>query len=198
MAEHPTSRPQKRFPVFLSAAALFLMLILYAKPLYRHIVTALYPIQYTEDIRHWAAEYELDPLLLCAFIRTESGFHPEAESSAGAIGLTQITEETFLWIKSKIAATEDICFADLHHPAISIRFGAYYIAQCIQRYNGDIATAAAAYHSGWGTVDRLLTAPAYSADGKTLDLFPYTQMRNYVFKIAKCYQKYQQFYSSIS
>ena len=38
----------------------------------------------------------------------------------------------------------------------------------MERYNGDVATAAAAYHSGWGTVDALLQMEEHSADGETL------------------------------
>lgn len=61
----------------------------------------------------------------------------------------QMTEETFLWLRSKIAADEDLAFADLYDPDTSIRFGCYYLHLCLERYNGDVATAAAAYHSGW-------------------------------------------------
>lgn len=156
----------------------------------------LYPRKYDSAVEYWAEEYGLDPLLLYAFIRTESGFDPQAESSVGARGLMQITEETFLWIKSKIAAEEDLIFDDLYSPDVNVRFGAYYVAQCLSRYEGDVATAAAAYHSGWGTVDRLLINTAYSSSGRTLDVFPYTQMQNYVIKIDRHYQTYQKLYGA--
>lgn len=150
----------------------------------------LYPQKYEQAVQYWAAEYGVDPLLLDAFICTESGFDLAAESSVGARGLMQITEETFAWIKSKIAAGEDLTFDDLYKPDVNIRFGAYYVAACLDRYAGDVSTAAAAYHSGWGTVNRLLKDTAYSENGKTLDVFPYTQMQNYVLKITRHYQKY--------
>ena len=51
-------------------------------------------------MEQWAAEYELDPLLVYAFIRTESGFDPAATSSVEARGLMQMTEETFIWLRS--------------------------------------------------------------------------------------------------
>ena len=44
------------------------------------------------------------------------------------------------------------------------------------------ATAAAAYHSGWGTVDALLQKEEHSEDGLTLSGFPYNQMHHYVEK----------------
>ena len=143
----------------------------------------------------WAAAYELDPLLVYAFIRTESGFDPQATSSVDARGLMQMTEETFLWMRSKIAPEEPLTFADLYDPDTAIRFGCYYLHLCMVRYKGDVSTAAAAYHSGWGTVDQLLQIEEHSADGETLQGFPYNQMHHYVNKITACYQTYQRLYA---
>ena len=120
---------------------------------------------------------------------------PVATSSVDARGLMQMTEETFLWLRSKIAADEDLTFADLYDPDTSIRFGCYYLHLCLERYNGDVATAAAAYHSGWGTVDNLLRMEEHSADGQTLQGFPYSQMNHYVNKITSCYGAYQRIYA---
>ncbi len=154
----------------------------------------LYPIKYQESVEKYAALYDLDPLLLYSFIKTESSFNPEACSHVDARGLMQITEVTFDWIKPKVAAEESVVFDDLYDPDTCIRFGSYYISRSLARYEGDIATAAAAYHSGWGTVDKLLKDPAYSNDGKTLDVFPYNQMNHYVAKITHAYHKYQAIY----
>lgn len=155
----------------------------------------LYPRKYEALVEQWAQTYELDPLLVDAFIRTESGFDPQATSSVDARGLMQMTEETFLWLRSKIAAEEDLTFADLYDPEVGIRFGCYYLHLCMQRYKGDVATAAAAYHSGWGTVDALLRLEEHSADGETLQGFPYNQMNHYVKKITSCYANYQRIYA---
>lgn len=155
-----------------------------------------YPIEYSEYVTYYADKYDLDPLMLYAFIRTESNFNPKADSGAGARGLMQITEVTFDWIKTKIAPTEDLTFEDLYDPETNIRFGSYFVSYCLLRYQDDLATAAAAYHSGWGTVDGLLSQAEYSADGKTLDHYPYPQMRLYVKKITSSYQRYQEIYTA--
>ncbi len=155
----------------------------------------LYPRKYEQLVEKWAAAYELDPLLVYAFIRTESGFDPQATSSVDARGLMQMTEETFLWMRSKIAPEEPLTFADLYDPDTAIRFGCYYLHLCMVRYKGDVSTAAAAYHSGWGTVDQLLQIEEHSADGETLQGFPYNQMHHYVNKITACYQTYQRLYA---
>ncbi len=154
----------------------------------------LYPTPYTEYVEKYSQQYELDPLLVYSFIRTESSFKPDARSNVDARGLMQITEMTFDWIKPRVEADESVVFEDLYDAETCIQFGSYYLSRCLSRYQNDIATAAAAYHSGWGTVDRLLTNEAYSKDGKTLDVFPYTQMNHYVAKISKTYEKYQEIY----
>lgn len=163
---------------------------------YQKAIDLSYPQEYTELVEHWAEEYEVDPLLVYSFVRTESGFDENAQSNVDARGLMQITSDTFDWIKSKIAADEDLIFEDMYDPEVNIRFGVYYISRCLARYENDVATAAAAYHSGWGTVDDLLSQEKYSQDGLTLDVFPYAQMKNYVFKIAACYEKYNELYGS--
>ena len=145
-------------------------------------------------MEQYAAEYDLDPLLVYSFIRTESGFDPSATSSVEARGLMQMTEETFLWIRSKIAPQEDLSFDALYDPQTAIRFGCCYLHLCMERYQDDIATAAAAYHSGWGTVDTLLRMEEHSADGVTLQGFPYNQMHHYVEKITACYAAYTRLY----
>ena len=153
---------------------------------------AAYPLKYTDSVEQYAQEFGVDKYLLLALIKTESGFDKDAKSNADAIGLTQITEETFAWLKLKMCPNEAVVFEDLYTPEISIRFGAYYLSRCLQRYNDDVSTAAAAYHSGWGTVDRLLQ----ENETEILTEFPYTQMEHYVYKINKAYKAYKELYST--
>ena len=158
--------------LFLLGMALILLFVLVPN-LWGRAERLLYPRKYEALVDQWAETYGLDPLLVDAFIRTESGFDPQATSTVDARGLMQMTED----------------------PETSIRFGCYYLHLCMERYNGDVATAAAAYHSGWGTVDALLQMEEHSADGETLQGFPYNQMNHYVKKITSCYARYQRIYA---
>lgn len=175
--------------------ALLLIAALFALPsLKNQILKSLYPQKYTALVEQYAAEYNVNPLLIYSIIKTESGFDPNATSNVDARGLMQITEETFAWIKLKIAQDEEIVFEDLYLPEVNVRFGAYYLSRCMERY-GDVSTAAAAYHSGWGTVDQLLKKPEYALDEHTLKEFPYQQMKLYVYKVDKALTQYTQLYS---
>ena len=80
-----------------------------------------YPQRFTEYVEYYAGKYGIDPMILYAFIRTESNFDPNADSDAGARGLMQITEVTFDWIKMKIAPKESLTFDDLYDPEPNIR-----------------------------------------------------------------------------
>ena len=153
---------------------------------------AIYPLNYMDSVEKYAEEFGVDKYLILAVIKTESGFDPNAKSDADAIGLMQITEEAFAWIKLKLCPKENLVFEDLYNPDTAIRFGTYYIAKNLERYNGDISTAAAAYHSGWGTVDKLLAE--YQTE--ILTQFPYTQMEHYVYKINKSYNAYHELYNT--
>lgn len=184
----------KKFLKFLVTVFLICLALLAVSPVRRRVEQQLYPQKYTDLVEQYAAEYDLDPLLVYSFIRTESGFDAGATSSVNARGLMQMTEETFLWLRSKLGVGEEVTFGDLYDPAVSIRFGCYYLHLCLVRYNGDVATAAAAYHSGWGTVDALLQKEEHSEDGLTLSGFPYNQMNHYVEKITACYAKYTELY----
>lgn len=160
------------------------------------VMNTAYPRKYDEYVTYYASKYQIDPYILYSIIRTESNFNPQAESNVGARGLMQITEITFDWIKTKIAPDEPLTFDDLYDPEVNIRFGSYFISYCLQRYDNDLATAAAAYHSGLGTVDTLLADSQYSQDGKVLDAFPYPQMRRYVQKVTDAYAQYSEIYGT--
>ena len=155
-----------------------------------------YPQRYEAYVEYYSGKYGIDPMILYAFIRTESNFDPAVDSDAGARGLMQITEVTFDWITTKIAPTEALTFDDLYDPEINIRFGTYFVSYCLKRYDNHLATAAAAYHNGVGAVDTLLAEAQYSSDGITLDRYPYPQMRQYVKKITESYQRYSEIYQA--
>lgn len=191
--EHAEKQRLKR-PLLCAVLALIVVCIVAAPAVVHRVKLSLYPCRYADYVQQYAKEYEIDPLAVYTIIRTESGFDPEATSGVDARGLMQITEDTFAWIKLKIARDEAITFEDLYDPQINIRFGAYYFSRCLARY-GDLATAAAAYHSGWGTVDTLLEQEAYALDEHTLQTFPYRQMNLYVYKVTHAYQEYQTLYA---
>ena len=191
-----TAKKRKHLGLWLALLCLLAVGLLFVTDGLDAVLRLAYPQKYGAYVGYYAQKYGLDENQVYAVIRTESGFDPQAESSVGARGLMQITEETFAWIKSKIAPAEPVTFDDLYDPEVNVRFGTYLLKVCLDRYGGDLSTAAAAYHSGIGRVDALLADPAYSADGKTLHTFPYAQMNHYVGKVNGNYKKYAALYGA--
>jgi hypothetical protein len=100
-------------------------------------------IPFAAAIRQAALEAGVDPLLLAALVRTESGFRPHARSSAGALGLTQLMPST-----ARALGVEDPL-----DPAENLAGGARYLAEDLRRY-GRVDRALAAYQAGKGSVAR--------------------------------------------
>ncbi len=89
--------------------------------------------------------------LLWALMRQESRFDPRARSRSDALGLTQLKRATAGDVAKRFhdpAPSESTLFT----PAVSIRYGATYLAQWIHRFDGCVPVALAAYNAGPGAV----------------------------------------------
>lgn len=103
---------------------------------------------YQEIIDRAAAEHGLDPKLLHALVATESAYRPQALSSAGAGGLTQLMPDT----------ARGLGVRDRWDPDENVRGGARYLAQQIVRFQ-DLRLALAAFNAGPARVARLGRVP---------------------------------------
>ncbi|HET7573231.1 MAG TPA: lytic transglycosylase domain-containing protein [Gaiellaceae bacterium] len=103
-------------------------------------------------MRGHAAHYRLSPALLAAVIEQESKFDANARSSAGAIGLMQLTPQTAQGI-AEYTGGGDFVLSDLTNPEINVRYGAWYLRHLLDKYRDERA-ALAAYNAGQRNVDR--------------------------------------------
>ena len=153
-----------------------------------------YPQKYSEQVTKNSTEFNVDEALIYAVIRTESGFRPEVESHAGAIGLMQLMPSTFDWLQEKLEGEVIYTSEQLKDPDINVRYGTYFLSILIERYNGDVKTIAAAYNAGTTTVDGWLADGNYSTDGKTLNYIPYEETEHYAEKVIKAFEMYKKLY----
>lgn len=154
-----------------------IVLILNTKNMLRRI----YPVKYGDTILDAAAMYNLDPLLVCAVIKTESNFNPNAQSGKNAKGLMQITDPTAEWIREKANNFSSLKLTDA--PEENIFMGCFYIDYLLNYYNGNEKNALAAYNAGFNTVNRWLSDRSLSSDGVNLDKIPYRETELYVTKV---------------
>jgi len=90
----------------------------------------------------------LDPALVTAVIQVESRFDPFAVSHAGACGLMQLMPPTAQWLREKSALPGRIRQAHLFNPVLNIELGTSYLAQLLDRFEGDLVRALIAYNAG--------------------------------------------------
>ncbi len=154
---------------------------------------SMYPMEHSEYVLKYAQEYDVDPALIFAIIKTESSFDEGALSGANAQGLMQITDATKNFIAEK--AGFDVPVGDeILDPETNIKFGVFFIGWLINDFENETDTAVAAYNAGRARVVQWLSNESYSHDGKTLYYIPFEETRNYVKKIRRAFTMYQNLY----
>lgn len=155
------------------------------------MLTKVYKLEYTEYIKKYANEYNVDEYLIYAIIKAESNFNQDAVSHRGAKGLMQLMYSTAEDISKRIGIelNED----NILEPDINIKLGTKYISMLIQKYN-NINLALAAYNAGSGNVDGWIEKGTLKSDGSDIENVPFTETNNYVRKILRDYEIYKNVY----
>lgn len=107
--------------------------------------------RFDEYVEKAAEKYGIDPDLIHAVINAESAYNPGALSIKGAAGLMQLMPDTAI----------QYGVADRFSPEENIEGGTKYLKFLLDRYEGNISLAVAAYNAGEGAVDKYGTVPPY-------------------------------------
>ena len=121
----------------------------------------------SQNILFYSYQYDVDPLVVTAMIKTESNFHQEDISSAGAIGLGQLMPDT-----AKAVGVNP------YSPQENIEGACSYLSTQIRNFSNveyPVETALAAYNAGPNAVREYGGIP------------PYSETQNYVAKIRNEY-----------
>jgi soluble lytic murein transglycosylase-like protein len=116
-------------------------------------------------VREAAERHRMDPALVRAVIETESNWNPKAYSHKGAGGLMQLIPTT----------AQRYGAYDVFDPQQNIDAGVKYLRTLLERYNGNLDMALAAYNAGEGAVDRAHGVPSIR------------ETRDYVQKVQNAY-----------
>ncbi|HVA36990.1 MAG TPA: lytic transglycosylase domain-containing protein [Candidatus Dormibacteraeota bacterium] len=135
-------------------------------------VEAFYPTSSTAYgglVQASAERWNVDPALVNAVIANESGFDPRATSKVGAMGLMQLMPST----------AAGLGVTDAYDPAQNIAGGVRYLRGLLDRFNGNLPLAIAAYNAGPGAVEKYGGIP------------PYGETQRYVAAVLDSYRRYR-------
>jgi len=145
----------------------------------------IFPIVYYELIKKYAAENQLDPILVISLIKQESAFDHDATSWVGASGLMQLMPFT------AVETMPEITTAELIQPEKNIKVGTRYLKKVLTQFNGNIVLALAGYNAGPNAAARWLRdTPPKRGIQEFIESIPYRETRDYVSSIIRNYYWY--------
>ncbi len=150
-----------------------------------------HPRPYEAAVVAAAARHGMDPNLLYAVMRVESIYNPRIVSYAGAIGLLQIMPRTGRLIAHNMG-NDLFTVDDLLDPATNIEMAAWYLSSLIERFQGRLPLAIAAYNGGPHNVRRWIAdhGSAMPIDALCEEI-PFEQTHRYVRRVLGHYAAYR-------
>jgi soluble lytic murein transglycosylase len=124
-------------------------------------------------------------------MRVESVYNPRIVSHAGAIGLMQIMPRTGRLIAHRLGH-DDFTVDQLLEPEVNLELAAWYLASLIERFDGRLPLAIAAYNGGPHNVRRWMHEhPATMPLDAFLERIPFDETRRYVRRVLTHYAAYR-------
>lgn len=153
----------------------------------------IYPLPYRERVIERSRQAGLDPLLVAAVAREESGFKPDARSPKGALGIMQIMPETGRWAAGRMGMA-GFRPEMLNDPDLNLQVGCWYLRYLEGEFEGNWLVVLAAYNAGRGNVQQWLADGVWDGSWQSLERIPFPQTRSYIERVTIAYSLYQRLY----
>ena len=147
---------------------------------------------YAADIRFAAAESGVDPHLIAGVMYAESSGRKDVVSSAGALGLMQLSHDSAKDAARKLDLPEPTREALLEDASLNIRLGARHLAWLLEYEGPDLERVLAAYNAGRTKVRRWIDrAGSFRAWRDERVASGESQIMAYVFKILAAMEEFE-------
>jgi peptidoglycan lytic transglycosylase len=160
------------------------------------VLRVIFPWPWRQVIEAEAREFDIDPYLLAAVIRQESGFRRAVVSHAGAWGLMQLMPGTARMTASRLGLPWQERLLTV--PGANVHVGAAHLAMLLRRYRGHVARALAAYNAGGRPVARWVRNPGASDAFWFVEEITYPETRGYVRAVMRYRAVYEALYPGIA
>jgi soluble lytic murein transglycosylase len=163
---------------------------------YDRIITAIekrsHPIRYEEFVERYSREYNVPQYIIFSVIKAESSFNSNAVSHAGAVGLMQITPDTFDWL-TNYRLRENLAQGLLYDPETNIKYGTFFLSYLYREF-GSWDISFAAYNAGMNRVkNNWMHNPEIIKDNEIVYI-PIEETRNYVQRVNRNIEVYRRLY----
>jgi soluble lytic murein transglycosylase len=135
---------------------------------------------------------KIEPQLVYAIMREESGYRPQVVSVSGARGLLQLMPET----AERVARDGQVgrfSVEDLFLPRVNIQLGSDYLSSLLRRFDGRTSAAIGSYNAGPQVVAQWI-ANGPTEDDAWVEEIPYDQTRSYVKRVLRSLHAYRVLY----
>jgi len=150
------------------------------------------PVKYSRLVTKYSTESGVSRELVFALIKRESMFRESIISPAKAKGLMQLIDQT----ASQTARNIGLKFrrSDIYKPELNIRLGIAHLKELLEKYNGRVYLALAAYNAGSHRVAKWLEEFGRFEENKFIEMIPFSETRNYVKNVLRNYYYYKYYY----
>jgi len=159
-----------------------------------HFWRLLFPFAYRSLIERHARRHRLDPFLIAGLLRQESEFNPGAVSPARAYGLAQILPSQGRILARQLGLRR-YRTSLLFQPDFNLRLAAYHLRSLLDKFEGRIEVALAAYNAGVNRAERWLGWAAFEDPAEFVETIPFTETRTYVQAVLRNAEVYRRLYA---
>lgn len=146
-----------------------------------HNFSVRYLAPYREVLAQQARTRDLDEPLVLGLVRQESRFITRAKSPNGAAGLMQVMRPTARWVAERMRM-KNFSWSRLNEPDFNAAVGTYYLRHVLDRFDGSLVLAAAAYNAGPSRA-RLWRGTTPVEGAIFAETIPFGETRDYVKKV---------------